>query len=107
MLGIAGILVALGLLILLSYRGVSILLLAPLMALIAVVFAGAPLLASYTQVFMPALGSFIVQFYPSDRSGRNQQSGKGCGRGGLTRLEGRQPSSLKRCPSTCTRCRFQ
>lgn len=64
MVGIAGILVALGLLIFLSYRGISVLLLAPLMALIAVVFAGAPVLASYTQIFMPALGSFIVQFFP-------------------------------------------
>lgn len=64
MVGIAGILVALGLLIFLSYRGVSVLLLAPFMSLIAVLFAGAPVLASYTQIFMPALGSFIVQFFP-------------------------------------------
>ena len=64
MIGIAGLALALGLLIFLSYRGVSVLLLAPLMAIIAVVFAGAPLLASYTQVFMPALGSFIIQYFP-------------------------------------------
>lgn len=64
MAGIAGVLVALGLLIVLSYRGVSVLLLAPLTALIALVVAGAPLLASYTQIFMPALGSFIIQFFP-------------------------------------------
>lgn len=63
MIGIAGILIALGLLIYLSYRGLSVLLLAPLMALIAVFLGGAPLLASYTQVFMPAMGSFIVQFF--------------------------------------------
>lgn len=64
MLGIVGVLVALGLLIYLSYRGFSVLMLAPLMALVAVLFGGAPLLASYTQVFMPALGTFIVQFFP-------------------------------------------
>lgn len=64
MIGILGILVALGLLIYLSYRGLSVLLLAPLMALVAVLFGGAPLLASYTQVFMPAMGTFIVQFFP-------------------------------------------
>jgi H+/gluconate symporter-like permease len=34
------------------------------MALLAVLLGGAPLLASYTQVFMPALGTFIVQFFP-------------------------------------------
>lgn len=37
---------------------------APIAALVAVVFAGGPLLASYTQVFMPALGKFIVGFFP-------------------------------------------
>jgi H+/gluconate symporter-like permease len=64
MLGILGILLALGLLIYLSYRGVSVLLLAPVMALVAVLLGSAPLLASYTQVFMPAMGSFIVQYFP-------------------------------------------
>lgn len=64
MFGILGILIALGLLIYLSYRGLSVLLLAPLMALVAVVLSGGPLFASYTQVFMPALGSFIVQYFP-------------------------------------------
>lgn len=64
MSGILGILIALGLLIYLSYRGISVLLLAPLMALVAVLLGGAPLLASYTQVFMPAMGAFIVQFFP-------------------------------------------
>jgi H+/gluconate symporter-like permease len=49
----------------LAYRGVSVLLLAPLMALLAALFSpGVPLLASYTQVFMPALGAFVVAFFP-------------------------------------------
>lgn len=62
---IVGILVALGLLMFLAYRGISVLLLAPLCALAAVLASpGAPLLASYTQVFMPALGAFIVSFFP-------------------------------------------
>lgn len=62
--GIAGIFLALGLLIFLSYKGYSVLLLAPAMAFIAVIFNDSPLLASYTQVFMPALGTFIVHFFP-------------------------------------------
>src|SRR5699024_4852363 len=33
-------------------------------ASIAVVFSGAPLLASYTQIFMPALGGFMASFFP-------------------------------------------
>lgn len=65
MTGLLGVLAALGLLIFLAYRGVSVLLLGPLMALLAVLFAaGVPLMASYTQVFMPAAGGFIVQFFP-------------------------------------------
>ncbi len=65
MTGLIGVLAALGLLIVLAYRGVSVLLLGPLMALLAVLFAaGTPLMASYTQVFMPAAGGFVVQFFP-------------------------------------------
>jgi H+/gluconate symporter-like permease len=64
MTGVLGIAVALGLLILLAYRGYSVLLLAPAMAALAALLGGAPLLASYTQVFMPALGGFIVQYFP-------------------------------------------
>lgn len=65
MTGILGILLALLLLMYLAYRGVSVLLLAPLLALLAVAFApGTPLLASYTQVFMKSLGGFIVLYFP-------------------------------------------
>ncbi|MCU0764028.1 MAG: GntP family permease, partial [Hydrogenophaga sp.] len=63
--GMAGIGLSLVLLMALAYRGVSVLILAPLMALLAVLFTpGAPLLASYTQVFMPALGGFVIAFFP-------------------------------------------
>jgi len=63
--GIVGIVLALALLMYLAYRGVSILLLAPAMALLAVAVSGeAPLLASYTQVFMQATGGFIVSYFP-------------------------------------------
>ena len=64
MSGLVGIVLALALLIWLAYRGVSVLVLGPLCALLAVLLAGAPVLASYTQVFMPALGRFIVAFFP-------------------------------------------
>lgn len=65
MTGILGIVLALVLLMALAYRGVSVLILAPLMALVAVLFSpGTPLLASYTQVFMPALGGFVIAFFP-------------------------------------------
>jgi H+/gluconate symporter-like permease len=64
MMGFAGILLALALLIYLAYRGVSVLILASLMALLAVIFSGAPLLASYTQVFMKALSGFVMLYFP-------------------------------------------
>lgn len=61
----AGIVLALALLMALAYRGVSVLVLAPLCALLAVVFSpDAPLFASYTQVFMKALGGFVIAFFP-------------------------------------------
>jgi H+/gluconate symporter-like permease len=48
-MSVVGILIALGLLIWLAYRGWTILLLAPLCALIAALLAGKPLLANRTQ----------------------------------------------------------
>lgn len=59
-----GILLALGLLIWLAYRGWSILLLAPACALIAALFSGQPLLASWTQTFMGSAAGFVAQFFP-------------------------------------------
>jgi H+/gluconate symporter-like permease len=63
-MGLAGILVALGLLIWLSYRGWSILLLAPAAALVAAASAGEPLLAHWTQSFMGGAAQFLAQFFP-------------------------------------------
>ena len=63
-MGLLGILVALGLLLYLAYRGWTILLLAPLAAMVAVAFAGEPLLAHWTQTFMSNAAGFIAQFFP-------------------------------------------
>ena len=63
-MSLAGILVALGLLIWLSFRGWSVLLLAPVVAIIAAAFAGEPLLAHWTQTFMGSAAQFIAQFFP-------------------------------------------
>lgn len=63
-MGLLGILVGLGLLIALAFRGWSILLLAPIAALVAAAFAGEPLLASWTQTFMTNAAGFIAQFFP-------------------------------------------
>jgi len=66
MLGILGILVSLALLIALAYRGWNVILIAPICATVGLLFSGldAPILATYTQVFMPALGNYLIKFFP-------------------------------------------
>ncbi len=63
-MGLLGILVALAGLIYFAFRGTSILILAPVAALIAAAFSGSPLLASWTQTFMSNASGFIAQFFP-------------------------------------------
>jgi H+/gluconate symporter-like permease len=63
-MGLIGILLALGLLIWLAYKGWSVLLLAPAAALVAAGAAGEPLLAHWTQTFMGGAAQFLAQFFP-------------------------------------------
>jgi len=63
-MGLLGILVGLGLLVCLAFRGWSVLLLAPLGALVAAAFGGEPLLANWTQTFMGSAAGFLAQFFP-------------------------------------------
>ncbi|MCV2360069.1 GntP family permease [Paucibacter sp. TC2R-5] len=63
-MGLLGILLGLGLLVWLAFRGWSVLGLAPVAALIAAGFAGEPLLAHWTQTFMGSAAGFIAQFFP-------------------------------------------
>ena len=62
--GLLGILIGLGLLIAFAFRGWSVLLLAPLAALIAALFSREPLLAHWTQTFMVSAAGFLAQFFP-------------------------------------------
>jgi len=63
-MGLLGILLALGLLIFLAFRGWSVLLLAPAAALVAAAAAGEPLLAHWTETFMGGAAKFLAQFFP-------------------------------------------
>ena len=63
-LGLVGILVGLGVLVWLSFRGWSVLVLAPVAAMIAAAAAQEPLLANWTITFMGAAAGFILQFFP-------------------------------------------
>jgi H+/gluconate symporter-like permease len=63
-MGLLGILLAVGMLMALAYRGWSILLLAPAAALVVAAFSREPLLAHWTQTFMPSTAEFIGTFFP-------------------------------------------
>ena len=63
-MGLIGILLGLGALVWLSFRGWSVLVLAPLAGLVAALAAGEPLLAHWTQTFMGSAAGFLAQFFP-------------------------------------------
>lgn len=69
MIGVLGIIVSLGLLMFLAYRGISVIILAPILALFAVFLGGiatgnAHLMATYTEVFMVSLGGYVKSYFP-------------------------------------------
>jgi H+/gluconate symporter-like permease len=64
MVGVIGIVLSLILLMLLAYRNHSVIVMAPLCALVAVAVDGElPILATYTQIFLDSLGKFIVRYF--------------------------------------------
>src|SRR6185312_2924583 len=63
-MGLVGILLGLALLMWLAYRGWSVLMVAPVAALLAAAVSGEPLLAHWTQTFMPGAGRFVTQWFP-------------------------------------------
>src|SRR6202021_1818778 len=63
-MGLPGLLVALGFLVWVAYRGWSVLLLAPAAALVAAAISREPLLAHWTQTFMGSAANFLAQFFP-------------------------------------------
>jgi H+/gluconate symporter-like permease len=65
MLDLIIVLVALGLLIYLAFKGITLIILAPAAALFAAAATGdLPVLGAYTQIFMSNTGAFIVSFFP-------------------------------------------
>jgi hypothetical protein len=64
MFNIIAVLIALGILMYLAFRGISLLILAPAMAMLAVLLTGdLPILASYTQIFMTNLVISSSRFF--------------------------------------------
>lgn len=65
MIDLAIVLGCLGLLVFFAFRGITLILLAPVAALLAAgLTGGLPVLAAYTQIFMTNTGDFIVAFFP-------------------------------------------
>lgn len=64
-MGLIGIVLSLLLLMYLAYRGINVLILAPILASLAVLMSGGlPVMATYTQVFMEALGGYVILYFP-------------------------------------------
>lgn len=65
-MSILAIIVSLLLLMFLAYRGISVLILAPVMAALAVLLSGeiSLILPIYTETFMGALGNYLLTFFP-------------------------------------------
>ncbi|OAT85593.1 GntP family permease [Desulfotomaculum copahuensis] len=61
---VIGILLSLGLLMFFAYRGFSVILFAPVFALLAAFFSGAPLLPSYTELFLVKAAGYFKSFFP-------------------------------------------
>ncbi|GLO63486.1 citrate transporter [Vibrio sp. MACH09] len=65
-LGIFGILLSLVMLMYLAYKGMSVIWLAPILALVAAMFSvGTPLMASFTEVFMSSAANYVKLYFPA------------------------------------------
>ena len=65
-MGTLAIIISLALLMFFAYRGISVLILAPIMAAVAILLSGdmAYMMPQYTETFMSALGCYILKFFP-------------------------------------------
>ncbi|MDI6914691.1 MAG: GntP family permease [Desulfitobacteriaceae bacterium] len=63
-MAVIGILLSLGLLMFMAYRGYSVIFFAPVFALLAALFSGMALLPTYTEIFLPNLANFVKIYFP-------------------------------------------
>lgn len=65
MIGVIGIILSLVLLMYLAYRGVTVLILAPVLALLAALMSGgSPLLPTYTEIYMREFANYAKTYFP-------------------------------------------
>ncbi|HWJ03018.1 MAG TPA: GntP family permease, partial [Verrucomicrobiae bacterium] len=58
-MAVVGILLSLGLLMFMAYRGFSVIFFAPIFAVLAAVFSGLALMPSYTEIFLPNMANYV------------------------------------------------
>ncbi len=63
-MAVIGILLSLGLLMFMAYRGFSVIFFAPVFALLAAVFSGMALAPTYTELFLPNLANYVKVYFP-------------------------------------------
>ena len=63
-MAVLGIFLSLGLLILLAYKGYSVIFFAPIFALLAAVLSGMALMPTYTEIFLPSLANYVKVYFP-------------------------------------------
>ncbi len=61
---VIGIIISLLLLTFIAYRGLSVILFAPVCALLAAITAGLPIMPTYTEMFMPRAVIYVKNFFP-------------------------------------------
>ncbi|MHB8072962.1 GntP family permease [Desulfosporosinus fructosivorans] len=63
-MAVLGILLSLGLLMFMAYRGFSVIFFAPVFAILAAVFSGMAIMPSYTEIFLPNLANYVKVYFP-------------------------------------------
>ncbi len=61
---VLGILLSLGLLMFMAYRGFSVIFFAPVFAILAAIFSGMAIMPTYTEIFLPNLANYVKIYFP-------------------------------------------
>lgn len=63
-MAVLGILLSLGLLMFMAYRGFSVIFFAPIFAILAAIFSGMAIMPTYTEIFLPNLAGYVKVYFP-------------------------------------------
>jgi H+/gluconate symporter-like permease len=64
MSAVIGLLLGLGLLMFMAYRGFSVIFFAPVFALMAAAFSGLSIMPAYTELFLPSMAGYVKTYFP-------------------------------------------